>query len=51
MSVHHIMPNGEDVPVPADVVSQGNAAEQAFYDLQLARIEAEQAYAAPEHEE
>lgn len=43
MSVVHIMPNGEAVPVPMDVVSQGHAAEQAFYDAQLARVEMEQA--------
>ncbi len=43
MSVVHIMPNGDVVPVPADVVSQGNAAQQAFYDLQLERIKVESA--------
>lgn len=41
MSVIHILPNGDVVPVPQDVVSQGNAAQQAFYDLQLERIKAE----------
>jgi hypothetical protein len=41
MSVQWVMPNGEVVPVPRDVVSQGKAAEQAFYDAQLARLEAE----------
>ena len=41
--VQHIMPNGEIVPVPMDVVSQGRAAEQAFYDLQLSRLAAEAA--------
>lgn len=41
MSVVYIMPNGEEVPVPMDVVSQGHAAEQAFYDNQMARIAAE----------
>ena len=38
MSVQYKMPNGEIVPVPQDVVAQGNAAQQAFYDLQLARL-------------
>ena len=41
MSVQYVMPNGEIVPVPQDVVSQGPAAEQAFYDNQLARLAAE----------
>jgi hypothetical protein len=45
--VTYIMPNGERVPVPQDVVSQGPAAEQAFYDGQLARLAAEAADAAP----
>ncbi len=51
MSVQWIMPNGEVVPVPQDVVSQSREAEQAFYDLQLVRIEAELADAAPKTEE
>lgn len=43
MSVQYVMPNGEVVPVPPDVLSQGNAAQQAFYDNQVARIAAEKA--------
>ncbi len=43
MSTTFIMPNGEEVPVPPDVVSQGLRAEQAFYDAQLARIAVEDA--------
>jgi len=42
MSVQFVLPNGEVVPVPQDVVSQGNAAQQGFYDLQLERLQAEQ---------
>lgn len=41
MSVIHILPNGEAVPVPQDVVAQGNEALQAFYDLQVKRLEME----------
>lgn len=41
MAVRYIMPNGEVVPVPQDVVSQGPAAEQSFYDNQMARLAAE----------
>jgi len=43
MSVTFIMPNGERVPVPMDVVAQGNKAQQSFYDLQLERIEMDDA--------
>lgn len=41
MSVFHTMPNGEVIPVPPEVVAQGSAAQQAFYDLQLQRIATE----------
>lgn len=41
--VVHVMPNGELVPVPEDVVAQGNPAQQAFYDNQLARLAVEAA--------
>ena len=41
MGVQHVMPNGDVVPVPQDVVAQGRAAEQAFYDAQLARVKLE----------
>ena len=48
MSVQYIMPNGEIVPLPMDVLSQSHAAQQAFYDNQLARIAAEAPAPAPE---
>lgn len=35
--VRFVLPDGDVIPVPADVVSQGNAAQQAFYDSQIAR--------------
>jgi hypothetical protein len=41
--VTFILPNGEQVPVPADVVGTGAAAEQGFYDGQIARLAAEAA--------
>lgn len=47
MSVIHILPNGEAVPVPQDVVAQGNEALQAFYDLQCERLKVEAAPAQP----
>ena len=39
--VQYKMPNGEIVPVPQDVVSQGGAAEQGFYDGQSERVAGE----------
>ncbi len=47
MSTTFIMPNGEAIPVPQDVVAQGNAAQQSFYDLQAQRIALETAPAEP----
>jgi len=41
MATTFILPNGEHVPVPADVVSKGHEAEQGFYDGQIARLAAE----------
>lgn len=41
MSVIHILPNGEAVPVPVEIVAEGRAAEQSFYDNQVKRLEAE----------
>lgn len=41
MSVCHVMPNGEVVPVPQEIVSKGRVAEQGFYDGQMARLLAE----------
>lgn len=47
MSTNFTLPNGEVVPVPQDVVAQGNAAQQSFYDLQVARLAAETEPAEP----
>jgi len=47
MAQNYILPNGEMVPVPREISSQGVAAEQAFFDLQLERLKAETAPAAP----
>lgn len=33
--------NGEIIPVPEDVVSQGKTAMQGFYDGQVARLQTE----------
>lgn len=38
MSVQYRMPNGELVPVPIEIVAEGNAALQSFYDNQSKRI-------------
>lgn len=45
--VQFLMENGEIVPVPVDVVSQGGPAMQSFYDNQVARIQAEAAPVSP----
>lgn len=43
MSVVHVLSNGELVPVPVEVVAEGRAAEQSFYDNQELRLKAEAA--------
>lgn len=46
MSVVHVLSNGEQVPVPVEVVAEGRAAEQSFYDNQELRLKAEAASSA-----
>lgn len=41
MSVQYIMPNGEIVPVPQEIVADSLVAQQGFYDGQLARLVSE----------
>ena len=43
MGVTWTMDNGEEIPVPQDILSQGIEAQQAFYDNQVERIRMEQA--------
>lgn len=41
MGVTWTMPNGEEIPVPQDILSQDLPAQQAFYDLHIERIKRE----------
>ena len=47
MAQNYVLPNGEVVPVPREVSSQGPAAEQSFYDLQVERLKVETAPVEP----
>jgi len=47
MAQNYVLPNGEVVPVPREISSQGLAAEQSFYDLQIERLKVESAPASP----